>query len=76
MILKFPNHFQERMLERGINIDHLTKAIKNPDSSKNVFEGRVEVTKKVEGKTIKVIYYKEGFRDRKNEYIIITAYYL
>jgi len=76
MILKFPNHFQERMLERGINIDHLKKAIKNPDSSKNVFEGRVEVTKKVEGKTIKVIYYKEGFRDRKNEYIIITAYYL
>jgi len=33
------------------------------------------VRKKVDKKEIVVIYYKDGFRDKK-EYIVITAYYI
>ncbi|MHB8256614.1 MAG: DUF4258 domain-containing protein [Acidiferrobacterales bacterium] len=75
MKLKFPLHFQDRMLERGIQVDHVKKAITNPDSKKKVFEGRLKVRKEIGSKTIVVVYYKDAFRDRKNEYIIITAYY-
>lgn len=74
--LKFPPHFQIRMLERGISIDHVKKAILKPDAKEAMFEGRTKVRKKVGSKTIVVIYYKDAFRDRKNEFIVITAYYL
>lgn len=75
MLLKFPNHFQARFIERGINIDHVKSAIRKPDSSKPTFEGKTQVNKKVDGKEIEVIYYKSPFRD-KEEYIVITAYYI
>ena len=64
------------MLERGIQIEHVKKAVSDPDLKKTVFEGRIKVQKKIGSKTIVVIYWKEGFRDKKNEYIISTAYYL
>jgi hypothetical protein len=63
------------MLERGIQIDHVKKAIRDPDSKNTVFEGRTKVSKKIGSKTIVVIYWKDGFRD-KEEYILSTAYYL
>lgn len=72
----FPLHFQERIVERGINIDHVKVAIRDPDTSEDTFEGRKRITKVVGDKKIEVIYFNEGFRDRKEEYIIITAYYL
>ena len=64
------------MLERGIQIDHIKKAVRSPDKKEKVFEGRTKGTKKVDQKTIAVIYWKDGFRDKKDEYIISTAYYL
>ncbi len=76
MKLKFPNHFQERIIQRDINIDHVKLAMTNPDKKNLVFEGRIRVTKKIGKKTIEVVYFKEAFRDKKDEYIIITAYYL
>lgn len=76
MLLKFSNHFQVRIVERGINIDHVKSAIRSPDSSKSTFEGKIQVNKKVDGKEIEVIYYKSPFRDKKEEYIVITAYYI
>ena len=76
MHLKFPPHCQSRISERGINIDHVKKAITEPDNKKNLFEGRIQVNKKIGSKTIEVVYFKSAFRDKKEEYIIITAYYL
>jgi len=76
MKLKFPHHFQQRLSERGINIDHVRSAVRNPDSKEDTFENRVRVRKVVGEREIEVIYYKDGFRDKKEEYIIVTAYYL
>lgn len=64
------------MHERGIQIEHVKKAIRIPDSKRTVFEEKVRVEKKIVSKIIVVIYWKDGFRDKKDEYIISTAYYL
>ncbi|MGB8816054.1 MAG: hypothetical protein WCC74_02365 [Minisyncoccia bacterium] len=76
MKLKFPPHFQSRIDERNLNIDHVKRAIREPDIKQDTFEGRTKVQKKIGDKVIKVIYFKDAFRDKKEEYIIITAYYL
>ena len=76
MKLKLPKHFQERMVERDIDVDDIKNAIETPDKKKTVFEGRIVVTKKVGHKTIEVVYYTKGFREKKDEHIVITAYYL
>ena len=76
MLLKFTNHCQLRILERKINTDHIKKAIREPDTRKNISEGKIQVNKKIGNKIIEVICYKDGFKDKKEEYIIVTAYYL
>jgi len=75
MKLKLTVHFQQRLSERGIEIEHVKQAIRNPELTENVFEGRIVVQKNIGGKTIEVVYFKDGFRD-KEEYICITARYL
>jgi hypothetical protein len=75
MKFKLTNHFQLRFGERSINLDHVKLAIQNPDSKEMVFEGKIKVTKNIGGKTIEVLYCKEGFKDRHDEYLLITAYY-
>ena len=76
MKLLFPKHFQYRMVERGIDIDHIKRAIKNPDFTEAVFKGRILVRKEIDEKRIiEVIYFMQGFKDA-NDPIIITAYYL
>lgn len=76
MKLLFTRHFQHRMMERGIDVDHIKRAIKNPDFTEVTFEGRILVRKKIDDKrVIEVIYYKQGFKGA-NDPIIITAYYL
>ena len=74
--LRLTAHFQERMVERGINIDHVKKAIRGPDNKGDAYEDKMWVEKKIDDKTIKVIYSKEGFRDKPNQFIVVTAYYL
>ena len=76
MQLKLTRHFQDMMSYRGISIDHVKKAIMSPDEKEDVYDNKIKVTKKIGGKTIEVIYCKEGFRDKNNEYLVITAYYL
>ncbi len=76
MRLKLPNHFQARLIERGIEIDHVKKAIREPDSEKGVYEGRTLVVKRIDEKReIEVVYFKDGFRDT-NDIIIVTARYI
>ena len=76
MKLIFPLHFQTRILERAINLDHVKSAITKPDFTENMFDGRIRVTKNIGEKCIRVVYYKNQFGDNKKEYIIITAYYI
>jgi hypothetical protein len=64
------------MLERGISIEHVKRAIKNPDFTEATFQGRVKVRKEIDAvRVIEVIYYRQGFKDA-NDYVIITAYYI
>ena len=74
--LRLTAHFQERMVERGININHVKKAIQEPDNKGEAYENKMWVEKKVDDKIIKVIYFREGFRDKPNQFIVVTAYYL
>ena len=74
--IKFPPHCQERINERSLQIEHIRKAINEPDLQKSTFKGRVLVRKKIdEERVIEVIYFKDGFRDT-NDIVIITAVYL
>jgi hypothetical protein len=59
-----------------LNIEHIKQALLKPDKKKEVGEGKIRVSKKIGTKQVVVIYCRDAFRDRKNEYIVITAYYL
>jgi hypothetical protein len=64
------------MVERGINLDHVKAAVKDPDTKEDVFDGKIKVTKEINNRlTIEVIYCIEKFKDKPNEYLLITAYY-
>jgi hypothetical protein len=76
MKLKLTKHAQDMVSYRGLSIDHIKRAINEPDSKKDSYENKIKVIKKVDGKKIEVIYCKEGFKDKKGEYLVITAYYL
>jgi len=76
MKLKLTRHFQDMMILRGIDINHVKQALLNPDETKDAYKGKIKAIKEVGGKTIEVIYCRESFRDKGKEYLIITAYYL
>jgi len=73
--LKLTVHFQGRMPERNIDLDHVKAAIQGPDEKKPDPQG-IKVKKKVGEKTIVVIYSEEKFRDTHGTFLIITAYYV
>ena len=63
------------MMERGIDVDHVKQAVKNPDFTEQTFQDRILVRKRVgENRVIEVIYYRQGFKGA-NDYVIVTAYY-
>ena len=63
------------MQERGIEVDHVRKAINSPDFTKDVFEGRILVRKRIDkDKVIEVVYCKEKSLRKSSEFLIITAY--
>jgi riboflavin synthase alpha subunit len=63
------------MLERRISVDDIKGTISKPDNKEEVYGDRIKVEKDLGGKLITVVYFKDKFRDKKNQYIIITAYY-
>lgn len=64
------------MVERGIDIDHVKQAVRNPDFTEPKENGRMLARKKIDEKrTIEVIYFKQRFRDNHDP-VIVTAYYL
>lgn len=73
--LKLTVHFQGRMPERNIDIDHVKAAVERPDEKEPDPQG-VKVKKRVGEKTIVVVYSEEKFRDKHGHFLIITAYYL
>jgi hypothetical protein len=60
---------------RGIDLDHVKKAMKNPDSTEEAYDGKMKAIKRVDKeRSVTVIYSREGFKDA-NDYVIVTAYY-
>jgi len=64
------------MSQRGIDIDHVKQAVVRPDTTEKTYDNKIIARRKIGEKTIEVIYCKEGFKDKKDEYLLITAYYL
>jgi hypothetical protein len=64
------------MQHRGIELDDVKKALNSPDNVNDTHNGAFKTTKRIGDKEIEVIYCKETFKDKKDEYLIITAYYL
>ncbi|HEV8666953.1 MAG TPA: hypothetical protein VN665_03890 [Candidatus Paceibacterota bacterium] len=76
MKVKFTIHAQARIEERKIPASRVVEAIRNPSSTKSVYEGKIRARKKFGKKILEVVYFKDGFRDRKEEYLVVTAYYI
>ena len=76
MNLKFTIHCQIRILERTLNVKHIKQAILKPDKKRDAGDGATKAWKKIGKVEIVVVYARDGFRDRRNDYFIITAYYL
>jgi hypothetical protein len=76
MKVKFTVHAQTRIEERNIAASRVVETLRKPDSTKPSYEGKIKVRKKFGKKTLEVVYFKEGFRDRKEEYTVVTAYYI
>jgi len=76
LVFKLTKHVQARIVQRGIDIKHIKKAVSLPDKKEKVKDGRIRVVKKFKNITISVIYFKDGFSDKPNDIIIVTAYYL
>ena len=71
MDIRFTNHVQYRLLERGIDTDKIKRAI-NADTKPSRIEPNLLVARwNIDEKTLEVIYKIEGKRR-----IIITAYHI
>ena len=72
MKLQFTHHAEYRIFyERNISAEEIKKVIKKPDTSKYIQDNLLKSEKKFKSKILVVIYSK----NKKNEYIIITAYF-
>ena len=70
------DHFKFRMMERGVDINHVKRAVKSPDFTTRNADGSVLVRKKIDAKRIIEVVYRERVLGRKQGLIMITAYYL
>ena len=71
MKIIFTDHSKERILERGISISDVKKAIVSPTSNLWSYPPTQQRQKIITGKTLEIIFEQKG-----QLIIIITAYYL
>lgn len=73
--LKLTRHFEDMMQYRGVDMDHVKKAMREPDSTESTYDGKMKNKKVLEdGRTIAVVHSAEGFRNADAR-VMITAYY-
>ncbi len=70
------DHFKFRMMERGIDIDHVKQAVNSPDLIKHNDDGSILVRKTLGSRRAIEVVYREQFVRGKTAFIMITAYYL
>lgn len=61
---------------RTVDIDNAKRAIAEPDERSADPYGKIRVKKKIGERTIVMVYCDEKFKDRKNEYLVMTFYYI
>lgn len=72
MKLQFTHHAEYRIFhERNISAEEIKKVIRKSDTSEHIQDNLLKSEKKLKSKILVVIYSK----NKKNEYIIITAYF-
>jgi hypothetical protein len=72
MKLQFTHHAEYRIFhERNISAEKIKKVIRKPDTSEHIQNNIIKSRKVLDKGTLVVVYSK----DKKNEYIIITAYF-
>lgn len=64
-------HVKVRMKERGIRVSSVKMVILEPEHKEQIFENKILVAGKIDGKVLEIIYSQKG-----NNFIIITAYWL
>ena len=72
MKVRFTNHAQVGMSERGISNDRVIETIRWPDSSYSVRDEAMASEKLFGDKRLRVVFLERT----RGEYVIITAYYL
>ena len=72
MKIRFTNHAQISMSERGISTTRIIDAIRKPDSHRSAGGGVMACVKMFGTQELEIIYREQ----KKAEYVIITAYYL
>ena len=70
------DHFKFRMMERGVDIDHVKRAVKSPDFTKPNSDGSILARRRIDGKRIIEVVYRELVLKRTRSLVMITAYYL
>jgi len=70
------NHAKMRMVDRLVDFDHIKQAIVKPDGVLSSFLGKIKVIKKLGNRIIVVVYSDYKFKNRENEYLIISFYYI
>lgn len=73
MKIRFTNHAQSQALAREIPESLIAEAVRSPDSTDSAPGGAMMYRKSLENGTLEVIC-KKG--KAKNEYLVLTAYYL
>lgn len=71
MKIKYSPHAKKRLRQRRISKIQVQLTLADPDTTASVDRNRLIARKKLNGKTLEVIYVKE-----KDAIIIITLYYL
>jgi len=69
MKLRFTDHAQYRVRERGISIEDIKLVIKQPDAIGLAFGNKMVAKKKLARYEIEVVYVEE-----KSDFVIITVY--
>ena len=71
MVIKYSPHAEKRLRQRGILKTQVKLTLSEPDAVLHSDRNRLIARKKLNGKTLEVIYVKES-----GKIIIVTLYYL
>ena len=77
MLIKLTTHALFRLQDRGFSVENIKEVIKNCKRPQELEEGLFKAIGKLRNKgLLAVIFRKKNFKERKDYYLIITAYFV